>query len=82
MVSLGWCKNLLQAVLEGVLAGPLALYLFVNSIASIGAGRAAIFFSPADFMSQPLQQFQTTQRLADNFNLIKRRLFCRVLGII
>jgi drug/metabolite transporter (DMT)-like permease len=45
MVSLGWRENLLQAVLQGVLAGPLALYLFVNSIALIGAGRAAIFFS-------------------------------------
>jgi drug/metabolite transporter (DMT)-like permease len=44
MVSLGWRENLLQAVLQGVLAGPVALY-FVNSIALIGAGRAAIFFS-------------------------------------
>jgi drug/metabolite transporter (DMT)-like permease len=45
MVSLGWRENLLQAVLQGVLAGPVGLYLFVNSIALIGAGRAAIFFS-------------------------------------
>ena len=45
MVSLGWRENLLQAVLQVVLAGPVALYLFVNSIALIGAGRAAIFFS-------------------------------------
>jgi drug/metabolite transporter (DMT)-like permease len=45
MISLGWHENLLQAVLQGVLAGPAALYLFVNSIALIGAGRAAIFFS-------------------------------------
>jgi drug/metabolite transporter (DMT)-like permease len=45
MVSLGWRENLLQAVLQGVLAGPAALYLFVTSIALIGAGRAAIFFS-------------------------------------
>lgn len=44
MISLGWRENLLQAVLQGVLAGPAALYLFVNSIALIGAGRAAIFF--------------------------------------
>jgi len=43
--SLGWRENLLQAVLQGVLAGPAALYLFVNSINRIGAGRAAIFFS-------------------------------------
>ena len=45
MISLGWRENLLQAVLQGFLAGPAALYLFVNSIALIGAGRAAIFFS-------------------------------------
>ena len=45
MISLGWRENLLQAVLQGVLAGPAALYLFVKSIALIGAGRAAIFFS-------------------------------------
>jgi drug/metabolite transporter (DMT)-like permease len=45
MIALGWRENLLQAVLQGVLAGPAALYLFVKSIAVIGAGRAAIFFS-------------------------------------
>jgi len=44
MISLGWRENLLQAVLQGGLAGPAALYLFVKSIALIGAGRAAIFF--------------------------------------
>ena len=45
MSALGWRENVLQAVVQGVLAGPLALYLFVNSIAHIGAGRAVIFFS-------------------------------------
>jgi drug/metabolite transporter (DMT)-like permease len=45
MLSLGWRENLLQTILQGVLAGPAALYLFVKSIAVIGAGRAAIFFS-------------------------------------
>lgn len=45
LISLGWRENLLQAVLQGVLAGPAALYLFVTSITLIGAGRAAIFFS-------------------------------------
>jgi drug/metabolite transporter (DMT)-like permease len=43
--ALGWRENLLQAVLQGVLAGPAALYLLVRSITLIGAGRAAIFFS-------------------------------------
>lgn len=45
MSALGWQENLLQAVVQGVLAGPVALYLFVRSISLIGAGRAAISFS-------------------------------------
>ena len=45
MSALGWQENLLQAILQGVLAGPAALYLFVRSISLIGAGRAAISFS-------------------------------------
>ncbi len=45
MISLGWRENLLQAVLQGILAGPAALYLFVIAITCIGASRAAIFFS-------------------------------------
>jgi drug/metabolite transporter (DMT)-like permease len=45
MNALGWRENLVQALLQGVLAGPAALYLLVKSIALIGAGRAAIFFS-------------------------------------
>jgi drug/metabolite transporter (DMT)-like permease len=45
MISLGWPENLLQAVLQGVLAGPAAIYFFASSVALLGAGRAAIFFS-------------------------------------
>jgi drug/metabolite transporter (DMT)-like permease len=45
MAALGWRENLLQAVLQGVLAGPAAIYLFARSVALLGAGRAAIFFS-------------------------------------
>jgi len=44
MSALGWRENLVPALLQGVLAGPAALYLLVKSIALIGAGRAAIFF--------------------------------------
>lgn len=43
MIALGWRENFLQAVLQGVLAGPAAIYLFVRSIALLGAGRAAVF---------------------------------------
>ena len=45
MISLGWRENVLQAVLQGVLAGPGAIYLFARSVVLLGAGRAAIFFS-------------------------------------
>jgi drug/metabolite transporter (DMT)-like permease len=45
MIALGWRENLLQAVVQGVVAGPAALYLFVKAITILGAGRAAIFFS-------------------------------------
>jgi drug/metabolite transporter (DMT)-like permease len=44
-ISLGWRENLLQAVLQGLLAGPGAVYLFARSVALLGAGRAAIFVS-------------------------------------
>jgi len=45
MTALGWRENLLQVVLQGVLTGPAAMYLFARSVALLGAGRAAIFFS-------------------------------------
>ena len=43
MVMLGFRENILQAVLQGVLAGPAAIYLFARSIHLLGAGRAAVF---------------------------------------
>jgi drug/metabolite transporter (DMT)-like permease len=43
MIALGWRENLLQAVLQGVLAGPAAIYLFVVSVGLLGAARAAVF---------------------------------------
>lgn len=39
----GLGENALQAVGQGVLAGPAALYLFAYSIQVLGAGRAAVF---------------------------------------
>jgi drug/metabolite transporter (DMT)-like permease len=45
MIALGWRENLIQAVLQGVLAGPAAMYLFARSVGLLGAGRAAIFCS-------------------------------------
>lgn len=43
MIALGWRETLLQAVLQGVLAGPAAIYLFAESVHLLGAGRAAVF---------------------------------------
>lgn len=45
MITLGWRENLLQGVLQGVLAGPAALFLYIRSVALLGAGRAATFTS-------------------------------------
>ena len=36
-------ENLLQAVLQGILAGPGALYLYIRSVALLGAARASVF---------------------------------------
>jgi drug/metabolite transporter (DMT)-like permease len=43
MIAMGWRENFLQALLQGVLAGPAAIYLFARSITLLGAGRAAVF---------------------------------------
>jgi len=43
MIVLGWWENFVQAVLQGVLAGPAAIYLFARSVHLLGAGRAAVF---------------------------------------
>jgi drug/metabolite transporter (DMT)-like permease len=43
MIIPGLRENLLQLVLQGVLAGPAAVYLFARSIHLLGAGRAAVF---------------------------------------
>ena len=41
--ALGFWENLLQAVMQGLLAGPGAIYLFTRSVVLLGAGRAAVF---------------------------------------
>ncbi|WOH47858.1 DMT family transporter [Bradyrhizobium sp. sBnM-33] len=43
VVALGWAENALQALAQGILAGPAALYLFAFSIQTIGVARAAVF---------------------------------------
>ena len=43
VAALGFGENVLQALAQGILAGPAALYLFAFSIQTIGVARAAVF---------------------------------------
>jgi drug/metabolite transporter (DMT)-like permease len=43
MIALGFRENLLQAIMQGLLAGPGAIYLFTRSVVLLGAGRASVF---------------------------------------
>jgi drug/metabolite transporter (DMT)-like permease len=43
IAALGLWENLLQAILQGLLAGPGAIYLFTRAVVLLGAGRAAVF---------------------------------------
>ncbi len=43
MIAMGLWENLLQALVQGLLAGPGAIYLFVRSVVLLGASRAAVF---------------------------------------
>jgi len=45
MIALGWWENIYQAVAQGLLAGPGAIYLFTRSVILLGAGRGAVFTS-------------------------------------
>jgi drug/metabolite transporter (DMT)-like permease len=43
MIAAGWIENAVQAVFQGVFAGPLAIYLFARCVVLLGASRAALF---------------------------------------
>jgi drug/metabolite transporter (DMT)-like permease len=43
LVTFGFWENLLQAVVQGILAGPAAIYLFARAVIILGAGRGAVF---------------------------------------
>jgi drug/metabolite transporter (DMT)-like permease len=45
MLALGLAENLLQLVVQGVVAGAGATYLFTRAVTLLGAGRAAVFSS-------------------------------------
>jgi drug/metabolite transporter (DMT)-like permease len=43
MVAAGWFENAVQAVVQGIFSGPMAIYLFARSVRALGAARAAVF---------------------------------------
>jgi drug/metabolite transporter (DMT)-like permease len=43
LVAAGFWENLLQAVVQGVFAGPAAIYLFTRAVILLGTGRAALY---------------------------------------
>ena len=43
VAAIGFAENALQALGQGILAGPGAMYLFVSSIQRLGVARAAVF---------------------------------------
>jgi drug/metabolite transporter (DMT)-like permease len=43
LLRMGLTENLLQAVVQGILAGALPIYLFARAVILLGAGRAATF---------------------------------------
>ena len=43
VVAAGFWENMLQAVVQGVFAGPAAIYLFTRAVILLGAGRAALY---------------------------------------
>ena len=42
-LAAGFFENLLQALVQGVFAGPAATYLFTHAVVLLGAGRAAVY---------------------------------------
>jgi drug/metabolite transporter (DMT)-like permease len=42
-IAAGFFENLLQALVQGVFAGPAATYLFTRAVVLLGAGRAAVY---------------------------------------
>jgi drug/metabolite transporter (DMT)-like permease len=43
MLAAGWFENAVQAVVQGIFSGPMAIYLFARSVTTLGAARAAVF---------------------------------------
>jgi drug/metabolite transporter (DMT)-like permease len=43
MIMAGWFENGVQAIVQGIFSGPVAIYLFARSVVLLGASRAAVF---------------------------------------
>lgn len=42
-LAAGFFENLIQALVQGIFAGPAAIYLFTRAVVLLGAGRAAVY---------------------------------------
>ena len=43
LIAAGFWENLLQAIMQGIFAGPAAIYLYTRAVVLLGAGRAALY---------------------------------------
>jgi len=43
LIAAGFWENLLQAIVQGIFAGPAAIYLFTRAVVLLDAGRAALY---------------------------------------
>ncbi|MFA6267089.1 MAG: DMT family transporter [Pseudolabrys sp.] len=43
LIRFGWAENLLQIVVQGIIAGIVPIFLYARAVAALGAGRAATF---------------------------------------
>jgi drug/metabolite transporter (DMT)-like permease len=43
VIAAGWYENFIQAVVQGIFAGPLSIFLFARAVVLLGVSRAAVF---------------------------------------
>jgi drug/metabolite transporter (DMT)-like permease len=43
VIAAGWYENFIQAVVQGMFAGPLSIFLFARAVVLLGVSRAAVF---------------------------------------
>lgn len=43
VIAAGWYENFIQALVQGIFAGPLSIFLFARAVVLLGVSRAAVF---------------------------------------